>query len=344
MKVVALLVLILALSEAFQWKVWESPTALISRTVTVVQSTATTFEVRAIETVARTWKSGVFRDAIDFLFSTVAIPHLTVRHYTQSGDNVEARAARHGLRKIIEYVEKGAAGSGFSPDQDQIVSIYFLWNNTWTPLSINQRTSATGIQITEICTSTTDGVVTICAYVTPMATTLSTNGTSAPLDNNAIHHSFRINKFPFKGTGSELALKVHFESKTIIRDMAPDTADNTNVTQLVGVDGDTIQPVATWANSVSVIGPGCAATAPVVRDIYRDIQSVNDIDFAPPLPVETIFIFNTHFTYFSFLTAPCQPTSIFWDPDIGIYDSSNPAHSLVPSLMIALIMLASLFI
>jgi len=269
------------------------------------------------------------------------IPHWTVLHFQNSGDAVESRAARHALRKILEFTDLPPLGF-FSPDIDTIVSEYPLWNASWTPLSISTQV-LNGANVWTLETNTVDGVVTLAIYLTDTAVTMTNGTTTINLDNNAIHHTFKISKYPYKGTGTELALKVHFESRTAIQDFASGTP-NQNSTQLVGITGDTIQPIAVWDNTVTLSGGNnCPATAPILRDIYRSVESPNDIDRGlPSLPIETVITLQEHITYFSFNTY-CQPTTIFWDPDIGILDDSDASITSVSSLMILALTLLSYF-
>jgi hypothetical protein len=277
------------------------------------------------------------RDAVDLLFSVNVLPHITVRHYVASTDVVEARAARHGIRKLIEYVENGAPNSGFDPDNDTMVSNYTLWNKVWSVLDVTTLT-VNGASVVKVCSHT--AVVEVCTYFTNIGADLSVNGSAFHVDNNAVHHTLRIMNFPYTQTGTRLAVKVHYESRTIVQDMTSGTSVGEAGTVLVGNSGDTIQPVAAWATSVTLSGgTSCPATAMVARDIYRDVESVKDIDNAPNLPSETTITLKEHFTYFSFLTT-CQPAGIYWDPDIGVQDDSTASASSVS--YIALLLIASI--
>jgi hypothetical protein len=337
--------LFILVSNSIVWKVYDPAGDTVYRVLRVVKSPAlgdpNDFEVFAAQAVAKPNQKGAIEDAVDFLFSVSGYPHFTIRHFQHSTDVVETRAARHGLRKIVEYTPSGTPG--FSPDVDTIVSNYYLWNNTWTPLTLSTSV-VNGANVYSLSTGTTDGVVKINVYLTDRASAVQTNvtGVHLNLDNNAIHHTLTIRNFPFKGVGTNLALKVGFESKTIIRDFS--SGDPTeNATNLIGTDGDTIQPIAAWANSVTVTGTNCASPAAVVKDIYRDVESVHDVDVSlPKLNVETSIALNAHITYFAFVTPNCQPQGIFWDPDLGIQDNSNVAVSSVPSFFLLLLLVFAL--
>jgi len=343
-----LLAVFVALSSAIQWKAWENPNIKIERTIVVEKAPPLfpfTVEVRATETVSRVSQGVVIRDAIDYLFSVLGFPHWTVRHFASFLDIIEARAGRHGLRKLVEYIETGAANSGFDPDQDIIVSQYPFWTQTWSPLVVASVSVGTAT-LTTVCSHTSDGVVEICTYITNFDTAFTINGTTFLIDNNAVHHYLKISNFKFTNSTSKLALKVQFESRTVITDLAPDTVNNENDAALVGTAGDPIQPAAAWSNAIIIAGPGCAATGTVVKDIYRDVESIHDIDVGiPMLPAnETVIALNLHITYFSFLTGTCQPTTIFWDPEVGIMDSTAAGMNLVPSLLLVFFAIIGLLV
>jgi len=301
-----------------------------------------TFQVLAVDSVAKPGRKVQVEDAIEFLFTTVIMPHFTILHYNNAGDTVEARAARHTLRKILEYNDTGAPG--FDPDVDTIVSNYYFWNVIWTPFVFSSSVT-NGVTIYSLTTGTSDGVVGLTVYLSNQGFNLRLNGTNLLifLDNNAIHHTLTIKNFPYKSTGTSLALKVVFESATVISDIDSGAAGQ-NATVLVGATGitDPIRPVADWATFVNVTGTGCNPTASIAKDIYRDVDSVRDIDLTlPKLTIETNINLNFHITYFSFLTN-CQATEIVWDPEIGIQDYSS-AVVFIPSFFL-LMMLVILLI
>jgi len=330
-------------AEAFQWKVWETNGQKMIRTLNVVKQPPAfpyTYEVRATERTGRTWRGSKIKDAVDFIISVDKIPHYTVRHFDKDTDNVERRAARHGLRKLVEYVKAPNATGAFSPDTDTIIQNYYLWNQTWTPLRVNSLSTSVGATATSVCSNTIDDVVELCAFIADLSTPLMANGSSMSVDNNAIHHTLKITNFPFRNTNSRLALKVHYESVSKAKDVDHTQTDTDEDGTDLSADGDSIKPVATWKKTVDVKGTGCSATANVVRDIFRDTESTRDVDVRTPnADIETSIAITQHITYFSFET-DCQPQTIFWDPDLGINDNTSSATSFLPSLFLIAAILA----
>jgi len=338
--VVCLLVILYA--EAFQWKVWETNGQKMIRTLNVVKQPPQfpyTYEVRASERTGRTWRGSLIKDAVDFIISVDKIPHYTVRHFDKDTDNVEKRAARHGLRKLVEYIKAPGATGAFNPDNDTIVQHYYLWNQTWTPLRVTPMSTA-GASVTSICSNTVDNVVELCAFVADLSAPLMVNGSTMSVDNNAIHHTLKISNFPFRSANSRLALKVHYESVTKEKDVDKTKTSSDEDGADLSADGDSIKPVAAWKTTVDVKGNGCSATAAVVRDIFRDTESTRDVDVrGPTVDIETSLTIVQHITYFSYLT-DCQPATIFWDPDLGINDNTSAAMSFIPSLLLITAILA----
>jgi len=287
---------------------------------------------REVRTNAKGQHVGKVVDAIEFTFSTIGIPHFTIRHFARSNDQVEARAARHAFRKIVEYVNVNA-DPGFQPENDTKVQSFYFWLQTWSPLAVSTTTTANGATVTSICTHTANNVVDICAYLADIATELTVNGSVFQLDDQAIHHTLSIDNFPFIDTNSQLAIKAHFEAKTRVADY--NNTDPKEAAMDLSDAGDDHHPVVAWNTYVNVTGTGCAATAPVQREIIRLVDSINDTDtlgnaiqFTDQISFSTII----RITYFSFLTgAGCEPTQIFWDPDLGLVDDSSAAFVVVPS-------------
>ena len=163
MKQVACLLLLASVALAITWRSYDPAGTQVVRVIQVLKAPPTnpyTFEIFASERdLIGTRKQ---RDAIDFLFSVVGFPHFTVRHYVANTDASERRAARHGLRKIIEYTETGV--SGFNPDNDTIVSTYKLWAQVWSALDVTITTPSNGTTIYQVCSHSADKVVEVCTY------------------------------------------------------------------------------------------------------------------------------------------------------------------------------------
>jgi len=310
-----------------------------------------TYAILATQTDVRTnakgQKVGKVQDAIEFTFSTVGLPHYTLRHFAKSTDSVETRAARHGFRKLVEYVNVNS-DPGYQPENDTKIQSYYFWNNTWSPLTVSTTSTAGGATVTSVCTNTANSVVVLCAYLTDIAAALTVNGSVFELDNQAIHHTLTINNFPFINTNSQLALKVHFEAKTRVVDWN-DTQPNEQAEDLSDA-GDDHHPVAAWNTYVNVTGAGCTPTATVEREAIRIVESINDTDNLPAsatqYPDTISFSTIIRITYFSYLTnVGCTPTQIFWDPDLGLVDDSPATgYMVVPSfLLVAFFTIFNLF-
>jgi len=341
-------------ANGLQWIGYGASGNEVERTITVLaspdQGNPHTYAVlatqREVRENAKGQHIGKVVDAIEFTFSTIGIPHFTLRHFARSSDLVEARAGRHAFRKIVEYVNENS-DPGFQPENDTKVQSFYLWLQVWSPLAVATTTSATGATVTSICTHSANNVVEICAFLADIATELTVNGSVFRLDDQAIHHTLSINNFPFMNTNSQLAIKAHFEAKTRIADY--NNTDAQEAAQDLSDAGDDHHPVVAWNTYVNVTGTGCAATAPVQREILRIRDSINDTDIVPAgalqFPDSISFSTIIRITYFSFLTgAGCEPTQIFWDPDLGLVDDSSAAFVVVPSfLFVAFFAIFNLF-
>jgi len=163
-----------------------------------------------------------------------------------------------------------------------------------------------------------------------------------------IHHSFEINNFPYRSATSRLALKVHFEAHTRVATWNDSTSLDTNEAAIDLSDaGDDHKPVVPWNNYVNVTGTGCAATAPVLRSVIWANESIFDVDHlsaaAQDLDGTFTIALIERIVYFSFLTDCSEPTTIFWDPDLGIqYPSGTETSSAITVLPSLLFLIASL--
>jgi len=340
-------------ANGLQWIGYGARGNEVVRTINVIASPAMgephTYAVLATQRSVRSnGRVSRIQDAIEFTFSTVGLPHVTLRHFARSSDGVEARAARHAFRKLVEYVNVNS-DPGYQPENDTKVQSYYFWNNTWSPLTVSSTTTAGGATVTSICTNTANSVVVLCVYLTDIATDLTVNGSVFHLDDQAIHHTLTINNFPFINTNSQLALKAHFEAKTRVVDW--NETDANEAAEDLSDAGDDHHPVAAWNTYVNVTGAGCTPTATVEREAIRIVESINDTDNLPAsatqFPDHISFSTILRITYFSFLTnAGCRPTQIFWDPDLGLVDDSaaGAGYMIVPSfLLVAFFTIFNLF-
>jgi len=331
------IILFFALAHGLKWKIWQPAIQIPRKSVTLQTPSAASsiWEVRGVSTALNPGR-GVL-DSVDFIFSIAPIPHFTVRHYDSAGNVQEQRAARLSLVKLLEF-----SGPFFDPDNTTIVSSYPFWNATWNTVNLTQQIVNNG-NLWTASVSTVDGIVTVNAYYSDNATTLSLNGTTAFLDNNAIHFTLLIKGYAYAQAGTKLALKVLLESETTLQDISTSGTESDIV--LVTNAADPIRPVAVWAETVQLSGNGCSATGTVQRDILRNAESPRDTDLGFfTLPTETTLTLNApHLTYVTFETKTCQPASIFWDPDLGIQDNINGVEVSLPSLLLV-IALCALFL
>jgi len=328
--------------EAFKWRGVNENGAEVVRILTVEQSPAQgelhTIEWRAVQRDVSPFRKGI-RDAIDFLFSTNFFPHYALRHFDRYTDTTELRAARHGLRKLVEY-EENTAVNGFDPDVDTIVQNYTLWDKVWSNMtrvdSMNNGINSNGAQLITICTHTEDGVVELCMYFTDIKAELSVNGSAFMIDNNAIHHTLTIRHFPWMSNTSRLAVKIHLDVREDVKNFTDQNSVNSTAEGAydLGTDADDankITPVAAWSNTVNVTGPGCAQTADVVKQVVRDTEWSKDVDINfPNGDSDGILLTLTRkITYFSFITDCPKPREIYWDPELGISDQADSTAIII---------------
>jgi len=344
MKVLLLFAVIIASASCLKWRGYDDNGNPVARTFTILRAPPKdphVIEWRAVQRSFSDKKRNI--DAIQFTFSTNFFPHYTIRHFTKDSDSLEARAARHGLRKIIEYEDSG--NPGYDPDVDVQVSNYSLWNRQWTQIGKVQST-VNGANLVEACTHTTDGIVELCLLFTDIVAELTVNGSKFTVDNNAIHHTLRIQNNSFVSPTSRLSLKTHLHVREKVVDFNdPNSVDANSEAALnlgsASDDADNVHPVAAWSKSVEA----CGGSAPVVRDVLRDVESMRDIDFGFPNNgsmddgIQITLI--QKLTYHSFLTN-CSHPDIYWDPDLGIVDNSNSSsgYFLLPSMFLSILMAA----
>jgi len=345
----------LCFSYSLKWEGTNANGHLVERTFSVLKSPALgdpyTFAVLATQRSVNSkgHKSRII-DALEFVFSVVGLPHFVVRYFARSTDSIEAGAIRHGLRKLVEYFPGANASAGFEPGVNNISSIQYFWGSgpsaQWSQLSVVENTdSSSGANTYTVCSSNGIGV-TICIYSTDIFSEMMINGSKFGIDPNSIHHSLNIASFPWTGTNTQLALKVHFEAISKVAELTNSSLLDTNEDALnLSDDSDTTKAYASWNKTVSVTGAGCSPTAPVVRSVIYE----NDPTFDKDVNVNTAtgqwsgevnVNFITRLVYYSFLTDCNQPTNILWDPDMGFVDSF--ASFVYPSLSLMLLALLSL--
>jgi hypothetical protein len=286
----------------------------------VIANTDTRFTILATQTFAHSKRVA---DAIEWTFSTGGLPHFVFRHFEKASDAAETRAARHGYRKIIEYEENPNGTAGFEPGVDRIVQNYYFWQGiTWSPLAVT-KTTANGANTYSICTSSSNGVVALCAYLTDIFTNITVNGSVVQLDNHMIHHTLSITNFPYQSSTSRLALKTHFEAHTRVAQWNDSSSLGSNENAIDLSDaGDNYKPAAAWDDFVTVTGTGCSNTVPVLRSSIMVNESSADADAlslaAQNSDVDISIGLIERITYFSYLTDCAMPAKIFWDPEFGI--------------------------
>jgi len=351
-----LCLLIFCISLSYSLK-WEGVNALghpVIRTFRVIKSPALgnkfTFTIRATQRpVDGDGHKVKVANALEFTFSVVGLPHYVVRHFERSADTIESGAVRHGLRKLVEYVPSSPT-AGYTPGVQNITQIRYFWKGSgsaWSQLSVTQSTSATGGNVYAVC-STNDIGVTFCFYVADIWSQLTVNGSVFAIDPNSIRHTLDISKFPWLGTNTQLALKVHFEAKSRVVSLNDTSFLDPNEDALDLSDpSDTKKPIASWDKFVNVTGAGCSATAPVLRSVIwtTDIASDADVNIETALTqwtgeITLNLVLRT--VYFSFLTDCNQPTDIYWDPEIGFAIIGNFGSFVFPSLSLLFFVLLSL--
>jgi len=341
--------LCVGIASAFRWSGTTPSGAEVTRTLRILVNTDSRFTILATQSFAHSKRVA---DAIEWTFSTQGFPHFVFRHFQAATDTTEKRAARHGYRKLIEYEENPNGTAGFEPGIDQIVQNYYFWQGrTWSPLSVVKNADSNGVTTYSVCTSTSDGVVTLCAYLTNIHTNITVNGTLVQLDNHMIHHTMSVVGFPYSSSTSRLALKTHFEAHTRVAQWADSSSLGSDEDAIdLSDDGDDHKPVAVWDDFVTVTGTDCSDTAPVLRSTIMLNESIYDVDALPTgAPDVTISIsLIERITYFSYLTDCPMPSKIFWDPDFGMQyedgsDVTSVANAATYSALVAIALLAMLF-
>jgi len=343
-KVLLLLAVWIACISCLKWRGYDDDGTPVARTFKILKAgEGNVVEWRAVQKDFANAKNDKLKkrsvDAIQFLFTTHSFPRYVIRHFQKDADSTETRAAAHGLRKLVEFEDTN--DDGFDPENDTIVSTYYLWDKTWSKMK-KEDSTVDGANVVTVCSHTTDNVVEVCIMFTDILAQLTMNGSKFTIDNNAIHHTLSVKNFPFKSNTSRLALKVHFHMKDRIRDFTDADAVDTNNEAAVDLSSESddsvkIRPVASWSKTVDA----CGGSAPVHRERFFEVESTKDkdINFPNDKDEEISVTFKERITYFSFMT-DCARPDIFWDPDMGIVDNSDDslASFTVPSLLAVVIL------
>jgi hypothetical protein len=353
--IVASLLFLVLLADALTFQA-NSQTDMYKRKFTVVAGFHF-FQLTGIKVDDGTGHAPKIVDAVRFTFATDWLPRHVLQFFHRSTDSIDAVAVRHHLWKVIEYEEKGTAGSGYSPDQDTRVSQFKFWNTSWSDMQYTKDIADDGTTVVhQICTGVNGPQprpdVTICLYLAEGAVTFR----GIHHDPNAVKWSLNIANYPYQKNDSLLALKFHYASRMAIVDFgASDNktwgAGNNEAAVTAGDDGAGNKGLSSHVVTVNVTGTGCSPTGTVVRTVIREGEWTTDIDADLPQQNSTDPDFTIQFDgvkrvgYYSFIT-DCQPASVFWDPQLGVGQSgtSSAGSAVLPSLLFALFALVALFL
>jgi len=297
------------------------------------------FEIIAARRVKGTGKA----DAVEFIFDTTLVPFFVVRYLEHNGDSNDLMAARWMIWKIVEFQDVNS-DLMFTPGIDTLVSDFKLWGQSWSIMSDTHTTTSTGINIHEICTQL-NGIsphpdVQFCIIVSDNATTVHGIAT----DPNSLKWNITISNYAYQGVSSRLALKASFSTRQVVETFTssnnatyqpqPNEAGFTLSTAVNGA-----QAIAGYVSSVGVVGTGCSSTAPINSTVIRSGQWSGDVDTTFPSGNDTTveqlgFTYAVQVAYYSFATDCVNPTTINWDPEIGVYTPpSNGAGINIPSFI-----------
>jgi len=304
------------------------------------------FEILAARKVSGT-THGPTVDAVDFVFDTNWVPHYLLRYFFKSSDSTDLVAARWVLWKLVEYTDTDG-DLVFTPGVDTLNSDWKLWQHAWTVMSDTQITNPDGTTAHEICTSSvvSSPSVQLCLTIADGSTTVHALHTNP----NALKWNITISNYPYTGNSSRLAMKAAFGTRQKATEF--DSSDNSTFQTAANERGvilsDVIngaQAIAGYVAEVSVTGAGCAATATINSTLIKQGQWTGDIDVNFPsgndTEAATIQLSLTdQIAYYSFVTNCFNPTSIEWDPEVGVMTpASSGAGVSIPS-MIAVVLLA----
>jgi hypothetical protein len=289
-------------------------------------------------------------DAVDFLFSSAIVPRFVLRYFSADSDSLEKVLVRWSLWKVFEYEETDGT-PGFDPSTENIVSHYRLFNRQFTTMSYHKET-VDDVTVHYVCTSldpvdksTPYPNVDLCAHVAEKETTANRTRISP----NSLKWSVNIANYPYTSNTSRLGVKVSFDSKDVVKDLADSDAsleDDQNegaVDLTSSADASAPKGIASWTTSVSVTGQGCAASSTVVRSVVLEAQVTKDIDNFPATDPDAVKDFKLRVSYFSFPTDCPNPDSIIWDPELGVALEDDTESSGVALSVSSVLLLLALF-
>jgi len=312
-----------------------------------------TFEILAARRIKGTGKA----DAVEFVFDTTLVPFYVVRYFQHSTDGNDVMAARWMIWKIIEFQDNNGDHM-FTPGEDTIVSEFKLWADSWSIMSDTHTTTPTGINIHEICTALNGPNplrpdVQFCIVATDNATTVHGIAT----DPNSLKWNITISNYHYIGTTSRLAVKVSFSTRQLVEEFS--SSDNATFQPSSDEVGFTLstavnsaQAIAGYVTSVGVVGTGCSSSAAINSTVIRNGQWTGDIDADFPSGNDTTvaqlaLTYSTQVAYYSFVTDCVNPTTINWDPEMGVYTppaTSSVAMNIPSFVAITFLAILALFI
>jgi len=310
------------------------------------------FELLAVRRTHATKSKGPTIDAVDFVFDTNWVPHYLLRYFFRNTDASDLVAARWVLWKLVEYNDTDG-DLAYTPGVDGLVSDYKLWQHAWTVMSDTQTTTADGGAAHQICTSNTDASpsIQLCIIVADSDTTV--HGVHS--NPNALKWNITISNYPYRGSSSRLALKASFGTRDRAREF--DTSDNSTFQTQANERGVVLstvsngaQAIAGYVTTVNVTGTGCSASAPIVATLIREGQWSGDVDVTFPSGNDTEsalykLSLTDQISYYSFVTDCTNPSSIEWDPEMGVMTPTSGVAASIPSLIaICLLAIASLLL
>lgn len=264
------------------------------------------------------------------------LPRFLVKYFSKDADSTDRFAQRWILWKLVEY-EDADAVEGFDPETDTVLSSYPLWQADWDNLEHEEET-VSGASVHSICTENevTSPSIKLCSFIADKRTRIS-NGTADP---NFLKWSFSIDNYPYNSSSSRLALKVSYDSKSAVRDFTPALVDGSVELEDeealdLGADSGSMS-VVSWKKKFSISGGGCTSSVGnIKRSVIREGQFKNDNDTLSNGDNDSLeFSRSWRVSYFSF-TSDCQPTTIEWDPDLGVVDDvASSAFVLHPSILL----------
>jgi len=236
---------------------------------------------------------------------------------------------------------KNGTSDGFVPGSgDILLQNYYLWLRLdWSELAYSLDVTPEGINVHSVCTSqpALNPVVTLCARLASKP--IFYNGTN--LSPNRIKWGLNVtSNFPYTSATSRLALKVSWDTLTVIADF--DSSQNqTQQSENPGTAGIVLSDTAGYvgvATYVTQVNENCGGTVSKV-DVFRTViyqGSTQPENETLPLGDPDVDIdLSLRVSYFSFLT-DCAYPSISWDPEMGASNVFLPSVLLLAIALFAL--------